>query len=210
MYKIIIVEDNKDTRDELLAHFAQSQVMECVFNTDSVERLLKYNIDLEAVQIILLDISLPFKSGIDGLPAIAKKFPKVDIIIYTVSDDSDTIFKAFCSGATGYLLKNQTPAELEQELVATIEEGGSPVSPQVARRVIQYFGKKRATSTSEATLTDTENQIMLFLKDALTYDEIAARTNLTIHGVRYHIVNIYKKLQVNSRQQAINKYKEFG
>jgi DNA-binding NarL/FixJ family response regulator len=210
MYKIIIVEDNKDTRDELLAHFAQSQLMECVFNTDSVERLLRYNIDLESVQIILLDIGLPFKSGIDGLPAIAKKFPKVDIIIYTVSDDSDTIFKAFCSGATGYLLKNQTPAELEQELVTTIEQGGSPVSPQVARRVIQYFGKRRATVTSEATLNDTENQIMLFLKDALTYDEIATRTNLTIHGVRYHIVNIYKKLQVNSRQQAINKYKEFG
>jgi DNA-binding NarL/FixJ family response regulator len=207
MYKIIIVEDNFDTRNELITHFANSSNMECIFNTDSVERLLKYNIEQQSVHIILLDISLPFKSGIEGLPSIRKKFPMAEVIVYTVSDDNDTIFKAFCNGAVGYLLKNQTPTELEQELLATIEEGGSPISPQIARRVIQYFSKKEVHTKDSTTLSDLENQVMLFLKEALTYDEIATRMNLTIHGVRYHVMNIYRKLEVNSRQQAVNKYK---
>lgn len=209
MYTLAIVEDNPTIREQLLHHFATSNAIECLFSTDNTDRLLKYNFREQKVDIILLDISLPFKSGIDALPAICKKFTDSEIIMYTVLDDNDKIFQALCNGATGYLLKNQTPSELEQQLLAALHEGGSPISPQIARRIIKYFNPKQEVSENLSPLNEMESKIIHFLKEALTYAEIATNLNLTIHGVRYHIMNIYKKLQVKSRQQAINKFDSF-
>lgn len=209
MYTLAIVEDNPTTREQLLSHFETSSAIQCLFSTDSTERLLKYNFERKKVDIILLDINLPFKSGIDALPAICKKFVDTEIIMYTILDDNDKIFQAICNGATGYILKNQTPRELEQKLLTALDGGGSPISPQIARRIIKYFNPKQEIHTKTSPLNETENKIIHFFKDALTYAEIATNLNITIHGVRYHIMNIYKKLQVKSRQQAIKKFDSF-
>lgn len=206
MYKLVIIEDDPMIRKNLLQHFEKSLYIECIFNTDSAERFLKYNFGDDKIDVILLDVNLPFKSGIEALPSIRKKNPDAEIIMYTILDENDKIFQAICNGATGYLLKSSTPAEVERHIMLTLEEGGSPISPQVARRIIKYFNPDKAPQQQDYALNETESKIIHYLKDALTYETIASRLNITIHGVRYHIVNIYKKLQVSSKQQAINKF----
>lgn len=209
MYKLILIEDNPIVRDIIIKHFNDSQRIECIFFTDSTERLLNFNLlKQNEVDIILLDILLPHKSGIEALPAIKKKFPDSEIIMYTIVEDSDKIFQAICNGATGYLLKNQTPQELEEELIKLLDEGGSLISPQVAKRIINYFSTN-INKNQNMELTDIEQQIMLFLNDGLSYKEIAGKVALSVHGVRYHILNIYKKLEVNSKQQALKKFNFF-
>jgi DNA-binding NarL/FixJ family response regulator len=208
MYKLILVEDSPYIKDILLKHFADSSQIECVFHTDSTERLLKYPILHIKIDVILLDINLPFQSGTDALKAIKKKFPSSEIIMYTVIDDNDKIFQAICNGATGYLLKNQTPYELEQLLLSVLRDGGSLLSPQIAKRIIRYFNPEKQEN-SDILLNDVEKRIMTFLADGLSYKEIAHNIGLSVHGVRYHILNIYKKLEVNSKQQAIKKYNNF-
>lgn len=205
MFNIIIIEDDQIIKDILIRHFRQSKRFECIFHTDSAERLLNYHFFDLKVDVVLLDIQLPNKSGVDSLPSVKKKFPDAEIIMYTVVENSDTIFQAICNGATGYLLKNQTPQELENELLKLLEKGGSLLSPLVAKRILNYFSKNNSKNI-DYHLSDLEHQIMLFLKDGLSYKEIASKIALSVHGVRYHVLNIYKKLEVNSKQQAINKF----
>jgi DNA-binding NarL/FixJ family response regulator len=209
MYKIIIVDDDIEIKEILIKHFASSSNVECSFHTDSTERLLKFNFDNTKIDLILLDINLPYKSGVDSVSAICKKFPNSEIIMYTVVDDNDKIFQAICNGATGYLLKNQTPNELEQQLISVLRDGGSLISPQIAKRIINYFHPSRK-SQNQISMSETEEQMMQFLIDGLSYKEIAAKLGLSTHGVRYHILNIYRKMEVNSKQQAIKKYSFFS
>ncbi len=207
MVKVIIIEDNADLRDRIANLMHSSDKLQCLITYDSVEAFLRRPKSEGIPDIILLDIGLPGISGIAGIPKIKQLLPDVEIVILTVQNDPDKIFKAICAGASGYLLKDINFDFLENQLVAIHEKGGSALSPQVARRILSYFQKSKVKKNPKTTkLKDKEFTIVRGLVDGLSYQDVAGVLDITIDGVRYHIKNIYKKLQVNSKAQVIKKY----
>lgn len=207
MIKVAIVEDNQDLRNRMKDLMVKSEKLDCVLAVESIERFMKCQGSLGEVNIVLLDIGLPGVSGIKALPSIKALYPKAAIVILTVYKDPDKIFNALCMGASGYLLKNINFEQLEIHLVSLFEEGGAPLSPQVARRVLDYFhSSKLSFGKPKTKLTTKEFQVVRFLVDGLTYQQIAEQLGVTIDGIRFHIKNIYKKLQVKSKAQVIKKF----
>ena len=208
MIKVAIVEDNIDLRDRLKNLMNQSDHLNCVLAVESVEKVLRFHSEISNVDILLLDIGLPGMSGIKGIPHIHSIAPELDIIILTIHQDPDKIFNAICAGAMGYLLKDLSFTELEQHLISVKEKGGSVLSPKIARRVLRHFqgGNKKISGKTE--LTKKETQVVRFLVDGLSYQNVADEMGISLDGVRYHVKNIYKKLQVKSKSQVIKKYLE--
>lgn len=162
--------------------------------------------DISGADVVLMDIGLPGMSGIEGVEYLRSNYPQIAIVMCTVHDDDQNIFDAICAGAIGYLLKKTRP----QELIAAIRDaaaGGSPMTPNIARKVISSFHQqqKRSALTSSQQLSAREIEILKALAEGESYRKIAADLGLTTHGVGYHIRNIYQKLQVHSRAQAIAK-----
>ena len=208
MINVAIIEDNVDLRDRLKELMNQSDHLECSLAVESIEKFLRYNPNASHIDILLLDIGLPGMSGIKGIPHIHKVSPDLDIIILTVHQDPDKIFNAICAGAMGYLLKDLSFTELEQHIVSVKEKGGSVLSPKVARRVLSHFQNGNKMTSGTTTLTKKETQVVRFLVDGLSYQKVADEMGVTLDGIRYHVKNIYKKLQVKSKAQVIKKYLE--
>lgn len=207
MINVIIIEDNSDLRERLEKLMNQSQKLYCIRTVESMETFLRMPHQLYQPHIILLDIGLPGVSGLEGIPTIKEIYPEADIVIFTVSNSPDKIFRAICAGAVGYLLKDINFDYLETNLVAIREKGGAALSPQIARRVLNYFQKGKIKKNPDSIkLKQREYIIVKSLVDGLSYEDIAQSLELTIDGVRYHIKNVYKKLQVNSKSQVIRKF----
>lgn len=209
MLKLALIEDNNEYRELLKEYFTQkSEKIQCVFAVNSIEKFFKYyNKNLE-LDIILVDIQLTGIDGIKGVSQIRRKLGDgIEIIMLTSSSESKKIFQALTSGATGYLLKNMTFVEIENELLKTIENGAA-MSSQVARRIIKYFNPSENSNevSFNNSLNEKELQICKLVVDGKTYEEIAPIMGLTINGLKYHIKNIYKKLQVKSKSGIIKKY----
>lgn len=207
MYQLAIVEDDPNIVKSFRTHFYHSEKFSVVFETNEVERLVKFSKTNANIDIIILDLNLPFLNGIDGLPKIRKAFPDAKVVIHTIVMDNDRIFQAISRGAIGYLVKGISFENIEEKLLNCIEEGGSPLSASVARRIIGYFQNPGKSQKENEKLTDIETKLIRFLIDGLTYNQIASNMNITIHGVRYHIMNIYKKLEVNTRHQIVSLFK---
>ena len=207
MYQLAIVEDDPNIVKSFRTHFDHSEKFSVVFETNEVERLVKFSKTNANIDIIILDLNLPFLNGIDGLPKIRKAFPNAKIVIHTIVMDNDRIFQAISRGAIGYLVKGISFENIEEKLINCIEEGGSPLSASIARRIIGYFQNPGKSQKENEKLTDIETKLIRFLIDGLTYNQIASNMNITIHGVRYHIMNIYKKLEVNTRHQIVSIFK---
>jgi DNA-binding NarL/FixJ family response regulator len=207
MYQLAIVEDDPNIVKSFRTHFDHSEKFSVVFETNEVERLVKFSKTNANIDVIILDLNLPFLNGIDGLPKIRKAFPNAKIVIHTIVMDNDRIFQAISRGAIGYLVKGISFENIEEKLLNCIEEGGSPLSASVARRIIGYFQNPGKSQKENEKLTDIETKLIRFLIDGLTYNQIASNMNITIHGVRYHIMNIYKKLEVNTRHQIVSIFK---
>lgn len=208
MLKIAIIEDNKEYRESFKSFFTQeSETIECVFAVDGIETFLKYYHKELELEIILVDIQLRGINGIKGVNYLRKLDENVELIMLTSFDDSKSIFQAITSGATGYLLKNLTFKEIESELLNTVKNGAA-MSPQIARRIIKHFQPKKTilSNYTEEKLTEKENQIVQLVVDGKTYEEIAPLIGLTINGLKYHVKNIYKKLQVKSKGGLIKKF----
>lgn len=207
MYQLAIVEDDPNIVKSFRTYFDHSEKFSVVFEANEVERLVKFSKTNANIDIIILDINLPFLNGIDGLPKIRKAFPDAKVVIHTIVLDNDRIFQAISRGAIGYLVKGISFENIEEKLLNCIEEGGSPLSASVARRIIGYFQNPGKHQKENEKLTDIETKLIRFLIDGLTYNQIASNMNITIHGVRYHIMNIYKKLEVNTRHQIVSIFK---
>ena len=153
--------------------------------------------------LCLMDIGLPGMSGIEGVSHIRKRFPGVAVIMCTVYDDDDSIFRSLCAGAVGYLLKKTDPADLIRSL-KDAASGGSPMSPNIARRVISSFQTApKEPALPEDQLTEREQYILQQMALGKSYPTIAGEVSLSVEGVRYHIRSIYIKLQVHTRSEAI-------
>jgi len=204
MTSIAIVEDNDKIRDLIQQYLENQEDYECKMAYDSVEAFLKVIKEGKIPDVILMDIELPGMSGIDGMKIIKNQYTDVEIIILTVYHDSHKIFDSLCAGASGYLLKHTSLPEIK-EAIDTLVEGGSPMSPQIARQVIDYFKKPEVKKEPESELTPREQEIVVGLVDGLSYKMIADRMDIAIDTVRAHIRNIYKKLHVNSKAEVIAK-----
>ena len=169
------------------------------------EFLLDTTIPFEEIQCILLDINLSGgEIGIDQIPQIKKKAPEVDIIVLTMHDEAKFIFQALCNGALGYLTKGTGFDEIHKSVLDVIN-GGSAMTPSIARKVVDFF-VEQSPSSGFNDLSTREFDIVIGIKDGLSYKLIADRYGLSIDGVRFHVKNIYKKLHVNSKSEVINAY----
>lgn len=157
--------------------------------------------------VVLLDIGLPGKSGIDFLRNSRNVSPSTQYLMCTVFDDEDKIFDSLKAGAAGYIIKNSSPEKII-DAIEDIRSGGSPMSAAIARKVVNAFQKTQAPDEGMEELTKREKEILHYLEDGLRYKEIAAKLNLSVETVRTHIRNIYVKLQVQSKIEALNKVRK--
>ena len=205
MIRVAIVEDSKTIR-ESLTHFVQTdRECECVLACATAEEALA-EIPRHQPEVVLMDIQLPGLSGIDCTAQIKKLLPAVQIIMVTVYEDTDRISAALRAGACGYLLKRCTPAEL----VSAVREarmGGVPMPREIARKVIASFQQPEAVATGVEELRPSERKILELLAQGLANKEIADRLGLSPGTVRWHLENIYGKLHVHSRTEAVLKFR---
>jgi DNA-binding NarL/FixJ family response regulator len=199
--RVAIVEDHDDFREGLYHVLRGTEGFACVGRYPSAETAIER---MPPADVVLLDIGLPGKSGIETLPDLKAKHPGAQVIMLTGLDDDDSIFEAILAGANGYMLKKTPPARLLQ----AIEEaaaGGMPMAPFVARKAIELFRKFVPAGSPEADLTLREREILALLVDGLGYAHIAERLFISLDTVRNHIRHIYEKLQVHSKSQAVAK-----
>jgi len=149
-----------------------------------------------------MDIDMPGKNGIEALKEIKENYPKTEIVMLTVFEDRDNVFEAVCAGASGYLLKNATP-ELIARSIKEVMKGGAAMSPVIARKTLQFFQKPLKQDAFK--LTAQEQQVLKLLIEGLSYKMIAAKMNVVIDTIRYHIKKIYDKLHVHSAPEAVAK-----
>jgi DNA-binding NarL/FixJ family response regulator len=203
MILIGIVEDDEQIREGINTYLNRHEQFACDWSYGSVEELLN-NIQNENLpNVLIMDIGLPGMSGIEGMKIIKERFPSIDIIVFSVYNDSKKIFDSLCAGATGYLLKN-TPLEEIKEGIELLAKGGSPMSPQIARKVIEHFTQQNKKEV-QSPLSLKEKEIVVGLVDGLSYKLIADRMDISIETVRFHIKNIYRKLHVHGKAEVISK-----
>jgi DNA-binding NarL/FixJ family response regulator len=200
---VSIVEDTEDIREALRVLLDGSPGFECVHVYADAEEALK-DMSSKDIDIVLMDIGLPGMDGIECMKTLKPGMPKAQFMMYTVYDDDDNIFNALQSGASGYILKRTYPAQV-LEAIRELHGGGSPMSSEIARRVIYYMHNKGKTAKAVELLTERETEILDFLAKGYLYKEIAAELFISTSTVKQHIHNIYGKLHVQTRTEALNK-----
>lgn len=201
--KVVIVEDDKEIRSLLEGILNSEADLEVVRVFSTGDNFLKA-FDTFECDVVLMDINLPGKNGIDCVAEAKPRKPQVQYLISTVFENAAYIFQALCSGATGYLIKNTT-ADKIIEAVRDIHQGGSPMSSQIARLVVNSLGARQIQTMHQDQLTTREREMLDLLAKGLMYKEIAAQKEISTETVRKHVRNIYEKLQVTTRMEAINK-----
>ena|ERR1700744_5473811 len=201
MIRVAIVEDNQVLSKSMEQLFAQTDDIRCVAVINNLLNAVSV-LSKARPDIVLMDIGLPGISGIEGVRTLKNNFDNIQILMFTVFEDDDKIFEAIREGASGYLLKKARPQEIISA-VRELNQGGSPMSPSVARRVIQFFHGEQPLKKDDFQLTTREKEILFSLVDGLSYKKIADKYFLSVHTIRKHISNIYEKLHVHSKSQAV-------
>lgn len=200
--RLAIIEDDTLIQESLKDYFNAQPHLECLLITASVEDFIKViELSKSYPEIILLDINLLGMSGIEGIPIILKKLPEVSIIMLTTFEDNDSIYKALCAGACSYLSK-KTPLKKILEAILVVHQGGSYMSPAIARKVANHFAQKQIKSS---VLTERQKEIVTGIVAGKSYKMIAIDLFISIDTVRTHIKNIYKTLEINSKAELIRK-----
>lgn len=211
--QVAIVEDHSGFRETLNRMFADTSDFQVTAACANTEEAL-VTIPKVGADIILLDIKLPGASGIECLRTLKRQMPKVRLVMLTAYDDNDSLFQSLTAGADGYLLK-RTPRDRLLDLLRDIVAGGAPISPQIARRMVEYFhvlhgkesvGAESITDSELKNLTAREKEVLALLADGQTPKEVAGLLNISWQTVRNHIRLIYDKLHVHTRTDAVLKY----
>ena len=201
--KVALIEDQRDVREGLAMLIGGSPGFRCVATFRTMEAAL-HAIERDLPDLILTDIGLPGMSGVDGIRILKDRHPGLPVVALTIYDDDDNIFEALCAGAYGYILKNTPPARLLEHLQEVVA-GGAPMSPDVARRVIHLFREFRPSERAAHHLTQQETELLKLIVDGHSYKTAAARLGISTSTVSFHLQNIYNKLQVHSKSEAVAK-----
>jgi DNA-binding NarL/FixJ family response regulator len=204
---LAVIEDDPMLCEEIIEYFSKKEHIHCVLVVDSIARFKHFFREFMNINVVLLDINLPTMSGVDGLPVIRRLLPDAEIVMHTMVNDHDTVFKCICAGANGYLLKDGNLQNLERTLIEIEENSGCALTPSVARRILAYFQPASRQNHPEQ-LSDQELKVSRLLVDGMPYQQVADVLNLSINGVRYHIKNIYRKLHITSKGELLKRYRE--
>jgi DNA-binding NarL/FixJ family response regulator len=201
--RVVIVEDQREVRDGLGALIHGTHGFACAARYRTMEEAL-VQIGPLAPDVILTDLGLPGMSGIEGIGILHERLPDIPILALTIHDDDDRVFEALCAGASGYLLKNIPPARL-LEALKEAHEGGAPMSPEIARRVVHLFREFRPPERAAHRLTPQEIELLKLLVEGHYYKTAAAVMGISVNTVSFHLKHIYAKLQVHSKTEAVAK-----
>ncbi len=205
---VCIVEDNRGTRESLVTLLEQEPALQCLATYSSGEAALA-GIPEKKPKVALVDINLPGVNGIELVAKLKLQFPELQMLILTIYEESTLIFDALRAGASGYLLKKDIPTEL-LPAIEQVHAGGAPMSLQIARKVVTYFREVEKQATSPAVevqkLTGREKEILALLAKGYLIKEISDQLGIAFHTTRTHLRNIYEKLHVQSRSEAILKF----
>jgi len=201
--KVAIIEDLRDVREGLAILIDGTSGFDCVGRYRSVEEAIA-KVGPHEPNIILTDIGLPGMDGIEGIKILRKKLPQASFLALSVYDDDERIFAALCAGACGYLLKNTEPARLIESL-QEVASGGAPMSPEVARKVVTLFRDFAPPSHADYHLTPQETELLRLLTEGHSYKTAARHLKISFHTVSFHLRNVYEKLQVHSKSEAVIK-----
>lgn len=203
MISVCIIEDILEIQKGLktiLENNSEFEIKECFFNAEDAIK----EIPILKPNIVITDINLPNKSGIDCIKEIKPLLPNTQFIMFTIYEDNNLIFDAIKYGANGYILKNTSPEKIIESLLE-IHAGGSPMSPKIARKVLASFAEIKQNTTLDI-LSQREQDVLEFLGKGFLYKEIADKMNVSINTVKTHISHIYEKLQVHNKTEALNKF----
>lgn len=201
--RVMLIEDMREVRESLRILIDGTAAFRCVGSYRSMEDTLTRPSE-EPPDVILTDIGLPGMSGIEGIGILRARYPGVPIITLTVYADDRNVFNALCAGASGYLLKNTPPARLLESL-NEVAAGGSPMSPEIARRVVELFREFHPPESDHCRLTPQETELLKLLVKGHYYKTAAQQMGISTSTVSFHLKNIYQKLQVHSKTEAVAK-----
>lgn len=203
LLRVVIIEDLREIRESLVALVNGTAGFGCVASYGMIETALA-RIETDKPDIILTDLGLPGMSGTEGIARFRLIFPETPIIVLTIYDNDAEIFNALCNGANGYLLKNTPPARL-LEALQEAASGGAPMSPAVAARVVRLFREFRPPETADYRLTPQETELLKLLIEGHHKKTAARELGISFHTVSFHLKNIYEKLRVHSKTEAVAK-----
>jgi DNA-binding NarL/FixJ family response regulator len=201
--KTAVVEDMRDIRDGLTTLINFTEGFRCTGSYPSMEEALA-RLPGNLPDVLLSDIGLPGMNGIDGIRILKERYPQMQILMLTVYDDDDRIFDALCAGASGYLLKRTPPAKLLENIREAMS-GGSPVSPEVATRVIKFFREFHNPDREDYALTPHETRLLKLLTEGYNYQTAAEKLGVSYNTIKFHVRHIFDKLQVHSKSEAVLK-----
>lgn len=201
--RVAIVEDDRATREGLAALIDGTPGYACVGRFGSVEEALGALAHV-APAVLLLDINLPGMSGVEGVRHVRQRYPDIEILMLTVYAEQEHVFESICGGASGYLLKKTPPARL-LEAIAEATQGGSPMSPAIARKVVALFQRTGPPEPPGEPLTPQEVRLLQLLADGHSYQASADDMHVSVNTVRNYVRSVYEKLHVHSKSQAVSK-----
>lgn len=201
--RVVIIEDVREVREGLAMLIGGTEGFDCAGSYRTMEDALA-GISRAMPDVILTDIGLPGMDGIEGTRALRDRFPAVPILALSVYDDDENVFNAICAGASGYLLKNTAPARLLESLVE-VTNGGAPMSPGIAHRVISLFRMFRPPERAAYRLTPQETELLKLMVEGHHYKTAAREMGISVNTVSFHLKHIYDKLQVHSKTEAVAK-----
>ncbi|HUM46752.1 MAG TPA: response regulator transcription factor [Chitinophagales bacterium] len=203
MIRIVVFEDNSDFSDSLATLIGGAGGMELSAVYPNCKNVVR-NIEYHQPDVVLMDIDMPVENGLQGLRSIRAAGQEVCVLMLTVFDDNERVFQSICEGASGYLLK-RTPPEKIIEAIREAHTGGAPMTPSVAKQVLKLFSQPFQKSADLQTLTAREHDVLALLVRGYSYKMAAGEMKVSIETLRYHIKNIYAKLHVNSKSEAVAK-----
>jgi DNA-binding NarL/FixJ family response regulator len=202
MITVGIIEDLDEIREGLKSYIDADPDFDMVCTCGTAEEALNV-LPTVLPDIVIMDINLPDMNGIDCINAVKEECPHTQFMMFTVYENDEKVFDALQAGASGYLLKSASPVQIV-EAIRELHKGGSPMSPNIARKLVNIFREQKKNTSSEL-LGRRENEILKLLAQGLLYKEIAAKLGITTGTVRQHIHSIYEKLHVQNRTEALNK-----
>ncbi len=206
--RVAIVDDEPDIRDGLMVLIGKAPGFACAGTFASMEELLG-RLDDIAADLVLVDLGLPGMSGTEGIRLLKRRQPGLVSVVLTIHADDQRIFEALSAGALGYLLKTTPPARLLDSL-RDVMAGGSPMSPEIARRVVALFASCRAPAEMPSALTPHEQRLLTLLVDGHNYKTAALELRVSVNTVSFHMRRIYEKLHVHSKSEAVAKALRMG